>query len=294
MFYIEGKVGNHIMQIKDSEGGIHSNIKKIMNNGGEREPELLYMLRNEISPGDICIDLGANIGYITLLMCELLQGKGKVYAIEPDPENVKLLNHNIQLNNYTNLTSVSQMAISNENGYGNFYFGITSNLGGLHQTKNTHASSLKVKLQTLSTFCKEHDIFPSMIKMDIEGGEVEVLDGFYEYIMKYNFPCKIIMELHPTTYHENHSLDFWLRKYLNENFKIIYIASAGVIRPDLFERWEYFPIKEFPSNRGLYDNFSTENMIQACCYENKQWIENKKKFSPKIARFLMIEKTLED
>lgn len=291
MIYTEGKVGDHIMRVKKSQGGIHSNIRKIMKKGGEREPELLWILRKTIREGNICIDLGANVGYVTLLLCSLVGETGKVFCIEPDPENIRLLNQNIDLNNYTNTTEVYQMAVSNHNGCADFYLGETSNLGGLHLTKNTPGSSLLVKVETLSEFCKGESLFPSLIKMDIEGSEVEVLDGFYDYIMKHDFPCKIVMELHPVTYHENHSLELWIRKYIDAGFKPKYVASAGVIRPDLFKKWGYIPIKKFVSNRGIYDDFSVENMIQACCHENKQWMPGKKKFSPKVARFLMIERT---
>lgn len=97
------------------------------------------------------------------------------------------------------------------------------------------------------------------------------------------------MELHPIMYSATHSLEYWLRKYLDIGFKVKYVVSAGVIQPDIFKEWGYSPIKEFTSNRGLYDNFSVEHMIKACCYPNVQKVSENKN-SPKIARFLMIER----
>jgi len=79
MDYVEEKIGNFKMRIKRGEGGIHSNLRKIAKRGGEREPELLYLLRKELTEGMVCMDLGANIGYITLLMAEKIGQSGKIY-----------------------------------------------------------------------------------------------------------------------------------------------------------------------------------------------------------------------
>jgi hypothetical protein len=126
--------------------------------------------------------------------------------------------------------------------------------------------------------------------MDIEGHEVEVLEGMYDLVKNKQFNCKIVMELHPVHYSEDHSLEYWMKKFLECGFKTKYVISAGVIEPDLFKEWGYKPIESFKSNRGLYDNFSDEHMLKACCYINKQWMPSKNKYSPKIARFVMIER----
>jgi hypothetical protein len=159
------------------------------------------------------------------------------------------------------------------------------------KTKNTKGSPIKVKVDTITNFCQDNKI-PEFIKMDIEGHEVEVLEGMYSLVKNQDFPCKIIMELHPVHYSDNHSLELWLRKYLDCGFKTKYVISAGVLVPDLFKEWGYEPIESFKTRRGLYNNFSDEHMLKACCYTNKQWMPHKKKTSPKIARFLMIERNV--
>ncbi len=98
------------------------------------------------------------------------------------------------------------------------------------------------------------------------------------------------MELHPSFYSKKEGLDVWLKKFFAIGFEPKYVISAGVIQPDKFKSWGYVPSKTFSSNRGLYRGFSKEHAIEACCFENKQWMPQKKKYSMKIARFLMIER----
>lgn len=291
MSYIEKNVGKYKMRINPKEGGIHGNLLKIAKKGGEREPELLYVLRKELKDGMLCMDLGANIGYITLLMADKIGDNGMVYAVEPDPSNIELLNMNVKLNNFDNKVKIFDMGISNKLGFMNFFIGKSSNLGGMLKTKNTKNKSIKVKVNTLTNFFKDNNI-PELIKMDIEGHEVEVLEGMYDVIKDQKFSCKIVMELHPVHYSDNHSLEFWLRKFLECGFKTKYVISAGVVVPDLFKKWGYNPINSFKTKRGLYNNFSEEHMLEACCHTHKQWMPHKNKYSPKIARFLMIERTV--
>lgn len=288
--YVEKKIGNHVMKLRAKEGGLHGTLRRLKA-GGEREPELLHILRREIEEGMVCMDLGANIGYVTLLMAERVGPRGRVYAIEPDPANVEVLKMNVVLNGYTGRVDVFQMAISNRNKKMNFYVGRSSNLGGMAETGNTRkgAKPVKVKAVTLTEFCRKRDV-PQLIKMDIEGHEVEVLEGMYDLVKGRKFPCKIVMELHPIHYSAEHSLEYWMKCFLGCGFRTKYVISAAVVQPDLFKEWGYEPIKSFKSNRALYDRFSEPHMLIACCRVNRQLMPNKKKYSPKIARFVMLER----
>jgi FkbM family methyltransferase len=234
--------------------------------------------------------LGANIGYITLLMCELVGPSGLVYAIEPDPNNFRLLKANIALNNYMNIVEMHQEAIIDSVGQTKFFVGKNaSNLGSVNQHSKTVKDFIKVKANTLVKFLEKKKT-PNLIKMDIEGAEVLVLKGLYEKVQNEKFPCKIVMEIHPQFYNADNGLDLWLDKYFLSGFKPKYVVSAGVIIPDLFKKWGYKPTREFKSCRGLFESMSTNHVIDACCYEHKQWMPQKKKYSMKVVRFLMIER----
>ncbi len=288
MKYIEKKVGKHMMRMSPTAGGISQTLREKPNK--EREPELLYILRKEISSSMTCMDLGANIGYITLLMADLVGPTGLVYAVEPDPFNFEFLKMNVDINGYSKIVKLDCIAISNKVGEIDFFPGKTaSNLGSLSQHKKTTSTPIKVKTDTLSNYFKERT-FPSLIKMDIEGAEVLVLEGLFKTVSTEKVPCKIIMELHPQFYPKKGGLDFWLKKFFDVGFEPKYVVSAGVIKPDMFLEWKYEPKESFKSNRGLYTEFSKERAINACCFEHKQWMPQKKKNSMKIVRFLMIER----
>ena len=70
---------------------------------GTYEPEVAAVLRREIAPGNVCVDIGAHIGYNALLMARLTGKDGKVVAFEPVPENFKMLEKNVTLNALTNV-----------------------------------------------------------------------------------------------------------------------------------------------------------------------------------------------
>ena len=71
------------------------------------------MIKQEVKEGNNVIDIGANIGYFTLLFAKLVGPNGKVFAFEPDPTNFSILKKNIEENNYDNVI-LSQKAISDK------------------------------------------------------------------------------------------------------------------------------------------------------------------------------------
>jgi FkbM family methyltransferase len=273
-------------------GGIQRFLRgKNATNGKLREPELFYMLKQVVKP-DMCVmDLGANLGYVTLFFAGVVGDKGKVYAVEPDPLNTELLRANISLNKLQDIVEYREMGISGFTGSTTFYPGKEErNLGSIKQHKKSNGKSITISVETLTDYLSTKERMPELIKMDVEGHEVEILEGGYDIFKIKDFPCKIVMELHPTLYSSEERMANILVNYFDMGFKVKYVASAGVPIPDKFAEWGYKPIATFRDKRGVYDNFSEKHAIQACCFKNQQWMPGKQRYSPKIARFLMIER----
>lgn len=297
MNYITRKInidGKHWQcRLEENGGGIQRFLLgKNATNGKLREPELFYILKREVKPGMTIMDLGANLGYLTMFFAGVIGKHGRVYAVEPDPLNYKLLQDNVEINHIGHIVSHSQMGISNTDGIVDFYPGKEErNLGSVKKHHKSDGRAIKIKVETLDTYFETKKRMPDFIKMDVEGHEVEILDGGFNLFSQQDFPCKIVMELHPTLYSSEQKMEEQIRAYLGIGFKVKYVVSAGVPIPDKFREWGYTqPIAIFRDKRGVFEGFSIDHAIQACCYQNEQWMPGKKRYSPKIARYLMIER----
>lgn len=161
---------------------------------GGWEEETTRIFKQLAKEGDTVIDVGANIGYYTLLSARLVGGKGTVYAFEPDPTNFKLLNANIELNGYKNVVA-EQKAVSDKNDILDLY--LNDSDVGAHTIYKPEKSKRMVKVvsTTLDDYFKGKEHPVNIVKMDIEGAEMAALSGMRN-IIKANPTIKIFVEFH--------------------------------------------------------------------------------------------------
>ena len=85
---IKRKIGNHLMFLDRKDLGISKTLIKTPRwRKWPREPEFMEIIQDEVREGMVAFDLGANIGYVTLILAELVGPSGHVYAVEPNPRN---------------------------------------------------------------------------------------------------------------------------------------------------------------------------------------------------------------
>ncbi|MBC8488000.1 MAG: FkbM family methyltransferase [Bacteroidetes bacterium] len=304
---IQKKVGNHEMLLDKTDHGISRVlIKKSNSRKWPREPEFMDIITDEISDGMVAFDLGANIGYITLIMADKVGESGHVYAVEPDPRNFAILEKNIRLNNYTERVSSYQTAISNRNGTCRFFLSRSSNLGSLHATGNTKGA-IDVTAQTGDTFFSDK-LQPDFIKMDIEGAEVEALEGMLKTLEKKKGVVKILMETHSMYYNPEDSLKQQLIKLFEIGFRAKYVITAGIPKPFFFASRGYEPCRIYNSGywtRGVYTGISNEDVFDSVRNMHTELIKvpfkkcllrpwhffNRTVHSHKIVRGLFLEKS---
>ena len=168
----------------------------------------------EVNSNDICIDLGANIGYASLVMW--LKGSKKIYAIEPNIEAFKVLEKNLE--DIKNISTLN-IAISSETKEEKLY--LHKNLKSKSDIKKvvelSQASSLlsnktnlgneffKVKAKNLIDFLDDLKTKPTIIKCDIEGGEYIIFKQLVECAKSYNIR-KIFVECHAKKYSQYQSI----------------------------------------------------------------------------------------
>lgn len=135
------------------------------------------LLPREITPGDIVVDVGANIGYYSIIFSKLVGAQGKVYAFEPDPVNFSILKKNIELNKCTNVV-LEQKALSNKTGKITLY--VSEENRGDHRIYDSGDARKTVEIEAVRlddylTTRAPHGV--NFIKMDVQGAEVAVLEG---------------------------------------------------------------------------------------------------------------------
>jgi len=127
-------------------------------------------LVSRIGEGNTIIDAGANIGVFSMMASILVGKTGKVISIEPDPENINILQKNIQLNQLDNVVIVPKALYSESGKILKFYQdGVMSKI--IINTLQNEYKSTEVDTITLNEIIEKFDLKPNALKMDIEGAE---------------------------------------------------------------------------------------------------------------------------
>lgn len=138
------------------------------------------------------LDIGANIGVYTVYFAKRFR---QVDAFEPDPNLVKLISKNLEINHLKNVC-VHEMCIGEKTGSDWFATSGKTNTGIGHISKN-NAQGIKVRCTTLDDFIGKEIMGPLLIKMDIEGAEWLALQGAKITFRNMRFSLSILMEVHP-------------------------------------------------------------------------------------------------
>ena len=177
----------------------HDAIQNTVLHFGTWEPNVSAVIEKLLSPGDVCVDIGANVGYDTLLASHLVGLHGAVIAIEASPAIFDLLSRNIGENDARNIRLV-QKAVSNRPGMLNLYAGPPGNRG-LTTTLASRTSRIEATVEALPldqilTVSERSRL--RLIKMDIEGGEAPVMHRFLDTLGLYPDSLALIVEVSPS------------------------------------------------------------------------------------------------
>lgn len=160
------------------------------------EPDETALFKEIVRSAMVIADLGAHLGYYTLLAAERVGNDGKVFAFEPDPENYALLVRNIKDNGYNHNVIAVQKAVCDKVG--------VAKLSGMPGQRDfstiygpPHFTELAtVETITLDEFFRDKEYKLDVVKMDIEGAEIPALKGMTE-VSQRNPYLKLIVECYP-------------------------------------------------------------------------------------------------
>jgi FkbM family methyltransferase len=148
------------------------------------------LLIRAVPPGGVVYDLGANVGYYTLLSAVLAGPLGRVFAFEPLPRNLEFLRRHLSLNRIDNAT-VIEAAVADRSGTVRFEEDASTSKGRI-----AAQGTLEVRSVALDELvARERMPRPDLLKIDIEGGEFLALQG----------ARRILTESHPVIFLSTHS-----------------------------------------------------------------------------------------
>lgn len=163
---------------------------------GSYELPTIRHIRSYLTPGTVCIDVGAQMGYLSLAMATSAQRQTVVHAFEPEDQNAARFLENMALNSITNV-QLHREAVSNVEGTLQLFLSKTANAGThstLYNERTVTEESIQIPAITLDAFVRKHGLQRlDLIKVDVEGAEFEVLQGA-DHVLRTLRP-RVILEL---------------------------------------------------------------------------------------------------
>jgi FkbM family methyltransferase len=155
------------------------------------EPEVYRLLGTVLRPGDTVLDVGAHIGFFTVLAARIVGPGGRVVAFEPEAASHARLLHHVRLNELGNVTLIEQPACERP-GEVDFYVHSPGSGGNalwdpaLFPGASAHGAAARVQRRVATTLDAEAKrlglSLPKLIKIDTEGAEQRVLEGAAELL----------------------------------------------------------------------------------------------------------------
>ena len=168
---------------------------------GVHEPYSTPQFREELKPGMVLLEIGANgIGYYTLIALQQLGPNGSVVALEPSLVNMRSLFENLRLNEVDGNVKVYPYAAGRERGSLPFYEMPKGNQCTLVMSEkyDRPKSVIAVEVLTIDNLVKEANVKVDYFRMDVEGFESEVIEGMVETLTSANRPAGAFIEIHPS------------------------------------------------------------------------------------------------
>jgi len=161
----------------------------------EFEPGETRFFKETLRPGQVVLDVGANIGYFTLLFAQQVGPRGHVYAVEPEPRNFELLRRNISLNGFANVTAIQRAAWHEPS---TLMLYLNEDNRGDHRSYPSEESRVGVSIPAapiddlLGQLPRPVDV----VKIDIQGAEYNAVRGMRNLLAR-NYDVQVLTEFWP-------------------------------------------------------------------------------------------------
>ncbi len=239
-------------------------ISTTLGRGGIREKEHHRILHQELGPGMTVLDIGANLGYYALMEAVLVGPTGKVYALEPVPSNYRLLKDNVGLNGFDGRIETFPLAVAGSRGRLPIHLSAASNLNTLFPQGSRRLTGETVEVETTDLASFLADKRPvDLIRMDIEGAEVDVLNSLARMDRSIPRPG-VLFETHRSQYNDgDRNIEKPLHELCAGGYRVKYLVSNS----DDGAKWGglgYRPLELLSTDgtvRGIYRDVRPRDAI---------------------------------
>lgn len=200
---------------------------------GSYELPTIRHIRSYLTPGAVCADVGAQMGYLSLAMATSAGRTTVVHSFEPEDANAARFRENMALNDIQNV-HLHREAISNVEGMLQLFLSKTDNAGThstLYNERTVTEKSIQIPATTLDAFARHHALQRlDLVKVDVEGAEFEVIQGA-DYVLR-TFRPRVILELCDRLQVERGLSSRQIKEYMIErNYSVYTIADDGTPVP---------------------------------------------------------------
>jgi FkbM family methyltransferase len=151
--------------------------------------------RRVVRPGATVLDIGANLGAYTVLFAQWVGPGGRVHAFEPAPGTRAGLTRHVDLNGMSERVLVHAEAMSA--GEGAAQFRAVGIQGDNRLISGPDSDAISIRTTSVDQFCGPSGLRPGLIKVDVEGAELGVLEGARRTILSLGESLELYVEMHP-------------------------------------------------------------------------------------------------
>jgi FkbM family methyltransferase len=198
---------------------------------GVWEPNLTAWIADRLNPGDLFLDIGANIGYFSLLASQIVGRSGRVVAIEPSPPTFGFLQRNLSLNRVRNVRAVN-VAVSDREEELDLFLHSENDSGsatGVHKwaSQQGFVRGSRVRALPLNSILESGEIEAArLIKIDVEGYEGHILPDLLQLLPRCRRDAEIIVEVTPSALaQEGRTSSQMLDGFISQGFHLYEIEN---------------------------------------------------------------------
>lgn len=162
--------------------------------------------KEEVRPGMVVLEVGANIGYYTLIAAQRIRPNGSVIALEPSPANIESLRCNLKLNDISDMVRLFPVAAGRNAKKLPFYVMPKGNVSGFVKRDGNEfipKQVIEVQVAPIDQLLTTEGLRYDYFRMDVEGYEPEVIEGMVDTLTGDSPPVGGFIEVHSQILNEH-------------------------------------------------------------------------------------------